>query len=85
MNNNAIRFLRRLGPPQTGGVQCVGCHTCPDILELEDGDFAVIGANITDEAKDKLPPVSGCGPGERIVRVPRRVLVLAKPDIPGTV
>ncbi len=32
--------------------------------------------------KLKLPPSAGCGPDERIVRIPRKTLVLAKRDIP---
>jgi len=75
-------FARRLGPdPHAGGAKSAGCDGCPDIWELEDGDFAVIGADITDAA-GKLPPTAGCGPDERIVRIPRKTLVLAKHDIP---
>jgi hypothetical protein len=46
------------------------------------GDFAVIGVEITGEAGKSLPFGASCGYDERIVRVPRRTLVLAKPDIP---
>ena len=75
-------FARRLGPdPHAGGAKSAGCDGCPDIWELENGDFAVIGADITDAAV-KLPPTAGCGPDERIVRIPRKTLVLAKHDIP---
>jgi WD40 repeat protein len=51
---------------------------CPDIWELDGGDFAVIGADITNLA-GALPPSAGCGPDERMVRIPRKTLVLAKP------
>ncbi len=79
-------FLRRLGPdPHAGGARTGALRGCPDILELETGDFAVIGINITDQAIGHLPATVGCGPDERIVRVPRKTLVLAKPDIPDTV
>ncbi len=74
-------FIRKLGATATIS-NCQGGHACPDILELADGDFAVIGADITMEAADKLPPGSGCGPAERIVRIPRRTLVSARADIP---
>lgn len=57
-------------------------HGCPDIWELADGDFAVIGPDITAEAGGRLPPSASCGPDERIIKLPRRSLVLAKPDIP---
>jgi hypothetical protein len=77
-------FLRRLGPqnPQRGPAECIALRFCPDILEMEDGDFAVIGRAITGEAAPKLPPGTACGPDEAIVRIPRRVLVQAKADIP---
>lgn len=76
-------FKRRLGPnPHVNGQQTPGLYGCPDIFELEDGDFAIIGADITPAAAAKLPAGANCGPDERIVRIPRRVLVGAKPDIP---
>jgi hypothetical protein len=57
---------------------------CPDILELDDGDFAIIGMDITAAARSQLSTVegAGCGADETIIRVPRRTLVLAKRDIP---
>ncbi len=78
-------FIRRLGPdPHANGTLSAGCRGCPDIWELESGDFAVIGLNISGLAA-KLPASASCGPDERIVRVPRKILVLAKPDIPDRV
>lgn len=78
-------FLRRLGPdPHANGAKTSGGYGCPDIWELENGDFAVIGADITDLA-GKLPPSASCGPDERMVRIPRKTLVLAKHDIPEKV
>ena len=79
-------FVKRLGlDPQANGVQCAGCQGCPDIWEMEDGDFAIIGEDITTAAIAKLPSIAGCAPGERIIRLPRRVLVNAKRDIPNRV
>lgn len=76
-------FLKRLGPdPHANGATCAGCDGCPDIWELDDGDFAVIGIDITAAAMSRLPASAGCAPDERIVRLPRRLLVNAKPDIP---
>ena len=76
-------FLRRLGPdPHANGAQTPALDGCPDIWELSDGDFAVIGIDMTDKAIDQLPQSAGCGSDERIVRVPRRTLVLARRDIP---
>ena len=81
--NTSIAFRRRIGQdPHANGALTVGCRGCPDIWELANGDFAVIGIDITDAAAPKLPPTAGCGPDERIVRLPRNLLVNAKRDIP---
>ena len=77
-------LTRRIGPNQNERVlPCCATYGCPDILEMEDGDFAVIGADITEHTV-KLPPTAGCGPTERMVRIPRKLLVQAKPHIPDT-
>lgn len=82
--NTTPTFLRRLGPdPHANGAQSVGCRGCPDIFELESGDFAIIGIDITAKAVPNLPPTAGCGPDERIVFIPRNLLVKAKSDIPN--
>ena len=79
-------FLKRLGPdPHANGAQTPALRGCPDIFELEDGDFAIIGVDITAASIDRLPSTAGCGPDERIVRIPRKTLVLAKSDIPNRV
>jgi len=79
-------FKRRLGPdPHAGGAKTAGLKGCPDIFELETGDFAVIGRDITPEASGQLPSGASCGPEERIIVIPRRTLVKARPDIPETV
>ena len=69
-------FLRRIGPdPHENGARTYALRGCPDILEMENGDFAIIGSDITAEAAGKLPPTVGCGPDERIIRIPRKTLV----------
>jgi hypothetical protein len=79
-------FLKRLGPdPHANGAQTVALRGCPDIFELESGDFAIIGIDITEISAAHLPPTAGCGPDERIIRIPRKTLVLAKSDIPDQV
>ena len=76
-------FTRRLGPdPHANGAQTAALKGCPDILELANGDFAVIGEDITGPALAQMFPTAGCGPDERVVRIPRKTLVLAKRDIP---
>ena len=78
-----MNFVKRIGPdPHSNGARTYACSGCPDIFELESGDFAVIGTDITSLA-DELPSSASCGPDERMVRIPRRTLVLAKGHIPN--
>ena len=76
-------FLRRLGPdPHANGAKTSAGQNCPDILELSDGNFAVIGIDMSRESEGRLPPTVGFGPDERVVWIPRSTLVKAKADIP---
>ena len=76
-------FSKRIGSDtQANDAKCSGCDGCPDIWELMNGDFAIIGTDITDIAIPHLPPTAGCGPDERIVRLPRNLLLNAKRNIP---
>ena len=84
--NPDLRFLRRIGPdPHANGAQTIALNKCPDVWELANGDFAVIGIDMTEAAIGSLPPTAGCGPDERIVRIPRNLLVNVKRDIPDQV
>lgn len=74
-------FRRRLGTKAS----CQNTEACPDIFELTDGDFAVIGKDITNASASLLPKDAGCGADERIIRIPRALLVGAKADIPSVV
>lgn len=78
------RFKRRLGKsPQELG------HTtdnpdCPDIWELDNGDIAVIGRDLTRSSLGRhLPEGVSLGADERLVVIPRDMLIAAKPDIPS--
>lgn len=76
-------FKRRIGPdPHRGGTKTPAAEGCPDIWELETGEFAVVGINKTDQLKGLLPETASCGDDERIVILPRRILIDAKHDIP---
>lgn len=78
-------FIRRLGiQSDAAQLLCASGNSCPDILELADGDFAIIGKDITEFAR-QLPVGSGCGPDERLIRIPRALLVRARADIPVAV
>ncbi len=79
-----MNITRRLGPdPHANGAMTSSLQGCPDILELDNGDFAVIGVDITALAADKLALGANCGPDERIIQIPRQTLLLAKCDIPS--
>ncbi|MEV5981742.1 hypothetical protein [Streptomyces sp. NPDC052114] len=74
-------ITRRIGasPRQRGSLDG---NTCPDIFELSDGSFAVIGADRTAALDGKLPSDAGRSQDERIVVITRETLIRAKIDIP---
>jgi hypothetical protein len=57
-------------------------ENCPDIFELSDGDFAVIGTESTAALEPLLPPDAAVAAHERIVVITRETLLRAKRDIP---
>ncbi|MEW2387220.1 hypothetical protein AB0933_02540 [Streptomyces venezuelae] len=75
-------ITRRIGasPRQRGSLDG---NTCPDIFELSDGSFAVIGADRTAALDSKLPADAGRSRDERIVVITRETLIRAKIDIPN--
>jgi hypothetical protein len=78
----AAGFRRRLGksPLELGNTNAT--PKCPDIWELDNGDIAVIGRDLTVHYRPKLPAGVSVGADERLVVIPRNMLVAAKPDIP---
>jgi hypothetical protein len=76
-----VSIVRRLGksPRERGSLNNA---TCPDIFELSDGSFAVIGTDRTEELDRLLPDDAGRADYERIVVVTRETLVAARADIP---
>ncbi|GAA2966496.1 hypothetical protein [Actinokineospora diospyrosa] len=83
-------FHRRLGiaptdpgsgrDPDTTGSGGEG--GCPDIWELDNGDVAVIGRDLTAHYASQLPAGVSVGPGESLVIIPRGMARAAKRDIP---
>ncbi|MXM67826.1 hypothetical protein GR925_31435 [Streptomyces sp. HUCO-GS316] len=76
-----MKIERRLGVPPTARGS-YSAQNCPDIFELGDGRFAVIGTDMTVDIKPHLPPDAGCADYERIVVITRETLLYAKNDIP---
>jgi hypothetical protein len=79
-----MKAVRRLGKTPTELGVTSNVSGSPDILELTDGAFAVIGVDITDELGRSPLTDAHCAPDERIVRIPRITLVMAKRDIPDS-
>ncbi|MEV1025420.1 hypothetical protein [Streptomyces sp. NPDC050264] len=76
-----MKIVRRIGVPPSARGSTSGA-TCPDVFELSDGNFAVIGTEATADLKNELPADAGVAEYERIVVVNRETLVRAKVDIP---
>ena len=78
----AVNFRRRLGksPQELGNT--TGGSDCPELWELDNGDVAVIGTDLTSAYAGRLPAGVGVSPGERLVVIPRSAIVSAKADIP---
>ncbi|MFC9848802.1 hypothetical protein ACFWFF_19325 [Streptomyces sp. NPDC060223] len=75
-------FARRLGrSPQELGLTSA-TESCPDIWELDNGDFAFIGREATDAYEERLPAGVSVAQDERVVIIPRSTLLAAKRDIP---
>lgn len=73
--------MRRIGASPRERGSATG-QTCPDIFELSDGNFAVIGTEVTADLDGQLPPDAARADYERIVVISRETLLRAKADIP---
>ena len=76
-------FKRRIGlDPHRDGSPTGAASGCPDIWELDDGSFAVIGIERTAQLRAHLPASASAGPDEGIVVIPRDLLLHVKKYIP---
>ncbi len=78
----AAAFARRLGKSSHELGQTSGNASCPDVWELDNGDVAVIGTDLTASYRSRLPDGVSVDPGERLVIIPKATILAAKPDIP---
>ncbi|MFE7959685.1 hypothetical protein [Streptomyces sp. NPDC057413] len=76
-----MKIVRRIGVPPSARGSNSGAN-CPDVFELSDGNFAVIGTEATAELERELPSDASRADYERIVIVSRETLIRAKTDIP---
>ena len=74
-------FERRLGksPAELGNTD--EKDGCPDVWQLSNGDIAVIGRDLTDVYRSRLPTDAAIAPDERLIVIPGNTLRAAKPDI----
>jgi hypothetical protein len=75
------QIIRRIGTPPSARGSATGAN-CPDIFELSDGRFAVIGTDVTAELDAELPTDASRADYERIVVISRETLIHAKSEIP---
>ncbi|MET7384211.1 hypothetical protein [Streptomyces sp. NPDC005385] len=76
-----MKIVRRVGATPRERGSATG-QSCPDIFELSDGSFAVIGREATQELDPELPSDAARADYERIVIITRETLLRAKKDIP---
>lgn len=80
--DSGATFVRRLGKSAEKLGNTSQGKTCPDIWELSNGDIAVVGTDMTEAFADRLPTDVSVGVHERLVVIPRNMVVSAKPELP---
>ena len=75
-------FVRRIGKSAAELDTTGGDYGCPDIWELANGDIAVIGRELTSAYESRLPESVTIAHDEKLVVIPRIMLIAAKVDIP---
>lgn len=76
-------FVRRIGKSALELGETSANPSCPDIWELSSGDFAIVGRDLTESLRVRLPHDVSVGADERLVVIPRSMLLAAKDEIPG--
>jgi hypothetical protein len=75
-------FVRRLGKSAAELGESDNRTGCPDIWELSNGDIALVGRDVTTAFAGRLPADVKVATDERVVVIPRSMIIAAKPDIP---
>jgi len=76
-----VSIERRLGPSPAERGSGSDAGTCPDLFLLSSGDVAVIGTEAPEELRERLPADAGIAAHERLIVLPRAVLLAARDDI----
>jgi len=71
--------LKKLGLDKPN--PCCGRSTCPAVFISENGDFVIVGTDVTTELKKNLPIDSGCASYEKIVKIPRNIMLKAIEEV----
>ncbi len=79
MDRPDLRVNRRFGLAPAERADCTSSGNCPDVFELGNGDFAIIGTDVSLDLD--LPADAGRSETERIVVVPREVMLAAVRDL----
>ncbi len=80
--DTSASFVRRLGKSASELGETDDRDGCPDIWELSNGDIALVGRDVTTSFAGRLPEDVKVAKDERVVVIPRSMIVAAKPDIP---
>lgn len=78
----ATGFRRRLGKSAHELGFTGGNASCPELWELDNGDIAVIGTELTVAYRDRLPAGVSIDRHESLIVIPRGTIVSAKADLP---
>ena len=77
-----IKIRRRASAhPADMGITQMKKAVCPDIFETETGDFLIIGRDVTSILEPEIPADAIISKGERVVLIPRDLLVSAAENI----
>ena len=77
-----IKIKRRVSKhPVDMGFTKMFKAVCPDIFETETGDFLIIGRDVTSIVEPEIPADAVISKGERVVLIPRDLLVSAADNI----
>lgn len=80
--DDKANFRRRLGKPAHELGTSGGNASCTEIWELDNGDIAIIGTELTGSYAGRLPSGVSIDPGESLIVIPRSTVISAKADIP---
>jgi len=69
--------------PTALGLSPANQKGCPDLWELDTGDFIAIGRDVTDVIDGRPAADLIVNDGERAVLIPRSILVSARKNIPA--